>query len=223
MFKFPFGLILILALFSSSAWAQSDSAKYEDEDDEGTWVIPSMNEKHKPGIKLGTGFYTFTGGEMDNPTPMLGLNGTIYYRYKYNEKSAIQIETGISFKGSNFANSAGEYSRMRLYYLDAPLTWVRSLNKNNTTHLNIGVQYAYLLNASIFIEPSPIPETQKPALSKHDMMLVAGTQFYSGFVGFQVMAKYGLLNINNGLIPNLNPPLKNKDIHNFALELSLLF
>jgi hypothetical protein len=53
--------------------------------------------------------------------------------------------------------------------------------------------------------------------------LVAGTQFYGGFVGFQIVAKYGLLNINNGLISGLNPLFKNKDIHNFVLEINLLF
>ena len=46
---------------------------------------------------------------------------------------------------------------------------------------------------------------------------------YAGFIGFQLVAKYGLLNINNGLISGLNPPLKNKDIHNFAFEVNFLF
>jgi hypothetical protein len=203
--------------------AQTDSVDTDDDNEELTWLKGDMNEVHEYGIKLGFGFSTMLGGELDNPTPAFGLNGSGYYRYRYSEKSAIQTELGISLRGSNFANQVGEYSSIKTYNLDLPLLWVRAINNKKTSHLLLGAQYSYLLNASLFVNPKQIAESQKPKLNPNDVILIAGTQFYTGFVGFQMVAKYGLVNINNGLVSGLNPPLKNKDIHTFALEICLLF
>ncbi len=55
------------------------------------------------------------------------------------------------------------------------------------------------------------------------MFGVLGAQFHTPFVGFQVVAKYGFMNINNGLLPNIKPANTGKDIHQFIIELNLLF
>jgi hypothetical protein len=216
---------ILMMLFATVAIAQTDSSDLADEEEEDSfeWLKGDMNEDQEFGIRLGTNTTTMLGGELDNPRPMFGLNGAVYYRKKVSPKNAFQLDLAVSLRGSNFANPVGEYNKLVTYYVDFPLTWVRSINANNSTHLITGLQYSHLLNTSIFIKPNTFAETEKPKLKLNDVLLVAGTQFYGDFVGFQILAKYGLLNINNGLISGLNPLLKNKDIHNFVLEINLLF
>lgn len=222
MWHKPF-LLICLVLFSLAAMSQTDSSETEFDGEEPVWLKGDMNEVHEYGIKLGTGFSTMLGDELENPRPTFGLNGSGYYRFRYSQKSAVQVESGISIRGSNFANSEGEYSSIKSYNVDVPVMWVRALNQSKKAHFLIGAQYSYLLSASIYVEPKQVAEDQKPRFKKHDILALAGTQFYSGFVGFQVIAKYGLVNINDGLITGLNPAFKNKDIHNFVLELNFLF
>ena len=216
---------ILMMLFASLAIAQTDSSDLADEEEEDSfeWLKGDMNEDQEFGIRLGTNTTTMLGGELDNPRPMFGLNGAVYYRKKVSQKNAFQLDLAVSLRGSNFANPVGEYNKLVTYYLDLPLTWIRSINANNSAHFIAGLQYSHLLNTSIFIKPNAVAENEKPKLKPYDVLLVAGTQFYGAFVGFQIVAKYGLLDINNGLISGLNPLLKNKDIHNFVLEINLLF
>jgi hypothetical protein len=212
-------------LLSCSAIAQTDSSEAEgsEQEEELVWLKGDMNEVHEYGIKLGAGFSTLLGGELENPTPTFGLNGTAYYRYRYSQKAAVQVEAGISLRGSNFNNGNNEYRAIKTYNIDVPVLWVRALNASKKAHLVLGAQYSHLLSASIFVEPKQVAESQRPKLKKNDVLLVAGSQFYTGFVGFQFLIKYGLVDVNDGLITGLNPALKNKDIHNFAFEINFLF
>lgn len=215
-------LCLLLLAFAPS-FAQTDSSETTEEEDDFEWFKADMNTTHKFGLKIGINTSTMLGGELDNPRAAFGLNGSIYYRFRYSNKSAVQADLGISLRGSNFANPTGQYGSIKTYNIDIPLMWVRSLNSKNTSHLIVGAQYSYLLNAFLYIKPNAVAETEQPKLKRDDILLLAGTQFYAGVVGFQIVAKYGLTNINNGLISGLNPPLKNKDIHNFAVEVNFLF
>jgi hypothetical protein len=219
-------LFILMMLFASVAMAQTDStnlADKEEGEESFEWIKGNMNEDVEFGLRLGTNTTTMFGGELDNPRPMFGLNGAVYYRKKFTPKNAFQIDLAVSLRGSNFDNPLGKYSKLVTYYLDVPVTWVRSINADNSSHFMAGVQYSHLLNTSIYMNSTAVPENERPKLRDNDVMVLAGTQFYGGFVGFQIVAKYGLLNINNGLISGLNPPLKNKAIHNFVLELNLLF
>ena len=182
-----------------------------------------MNEDVEFGLRLGTNTTTMFGGELDNPRPMFGLNGAVYFRKKFTPQNAFQVDLAVSLRGSNFDNPIGQYSKLVTYYLDLPVTWVRSISADNNSHFIAGLQYSQLLNTSIYMNSTAVAENERPKLRDNDVMVLAGTQFYGGFVGFQIVAKYGLLNINNGLISGLNPPLKNNGIHNFVLELNLLF
>lgn len=217
---------IVMMLFASVAIAQTDSTDLDDdEEDEESfeWLKGNMNEDVEFGLRLGTNTTTMFGGELDNPRPMFGLNGAVYYRKKFTPKNAFQLDLAVSLRGSNFDNPVGQYSKLVTYYIDLPITWVRSINADNSSHIIAGLQYSHLLNTSIYMTSTAVAENERPNLRNNDVMVLAGTQFYGGFVGFQIVAKYGLLNINNGLISGLNPALKNKGIHNFALELNLLF
>jgi hypothetical protein len=217
-------IILLLCIGAVQLQAQVDSTDIELEDDEpGEWLKGNMNETHKFGIRFGLSTSTMFGSELENPRPFFGLNGAGYYRYRYSEKSALQLEVGFSLRGSKFSNAADEYSSLRMYCIDAPLYWVRSINKSNNSHLLIGAQYSYILNPNIYIGRSALPDDVTPKLNPNDVMAVAGTQFYAGFVGFQLLAKYGLIDINNGLIENLKPTYKGGNINNFTFEINFLF
>lgn len=215
-------IVFLILLLCFEVQSQTDSTD-SDDNEEPIWLKGDMNETHEFGIKLGCALSTMLGGEMDNPRPTFGLGGAVYYRYKYKPKAAIQAEVGVSSRGSSFANSAGQYSAIKTYYVDVPVLWVKSLSKSNKTHLLLGLQYSALLNASLYLKPNKTAESERPKLKSYDVLTVAGVQFYSGFVGFQIMAKYGLIDINDGLVANLNPPLKNKNINNLSLEFSFLF
>jgi hypothetical protein len=217
---------IVMMLFASLAIAQTDStdlADNEEDEESFEWLKGNMNEDVEFGLRLGTNTTTMFGGELDNPRPMFGLNGAFYYRKKFTPKNAFQLDLAVSLRGSNFDNPIGQYSKLVTYYIDLPITWVRSINADNSNHIIAGLQYSHLLNTSIYMTSTVVAENERPNLSNNDLMVLAGTQFYGGFVGFQIVAKYGLLNINNGLISGLNPAFKNKGIHNFALELNLLF
>ncbi|MCC7532525.1 MAG: PorT family protein [Bacteroidia bacterium] len=211
--------------FSNIIWAQTDSIDTTEEDDPGAFerFHRDMDETHIFGLRLGSNISSLLGNELENPTIAFGLNGALYYRYKVGKKSAIQTEAGFSIRGSNFNNKADEYETIKLYYLDIPIYWVRSLNNKNTSNLVLGLQYSQLMNATIKINPQILPDSQVPKFKKEDVAVAGGLQFYGGIFGFQCMIKYGLLNINDGLIPNLKPLFKNKDIHNFALDINFLF
>lgn len=218
-------IVLLLTALAFNGFAQTDSTELTDEEDDGPveWLKGDMTETHEYGIRFGVGVSSLIGGELVNPRPMIGLNGAAYYRYKYRPKAAIQVEGGFSMRGSTFANGTNEYSSISIYYIDLPVMWVRSLNQKGTSHLLLGAQYSYLVNSDIYIDPKSIAEDESPKLKHSDVMAVAGTQFYAGFVGFQFVARYGLLNINDGLISGLKPAFKNKDIHNITFEINFLF
>lgn len=219
-----FLLFCTLLPMSLALFAQVDSAESEEWDEgEIEWLRHNMNEEHVYGIRLGMSTSAMLGGELDNPRPLFGVNGSVYYRYRYTPRAAVQIEAGFSRRGSRFANSPTEYTSIRMYCIDVPLFWVRSLNRKGTSHALVGAQYSRMLEPDIYIGRASRPEEQTPKLKTDDLMLLAGAQFYAGFVGFQLVAKYGLVNINNGLIPTLNPPFKNKDIHHCTFEINFLF
>lgn len=220
--KLRFILLFLFVMPVLMLQAQQDSTA-DDSDEEPVLVIPKINPDFKIGVKLGSGASIMLGQELDNAGLTYVLTGGMYIRYKFRPRSAVQMEAYASFRGSNFNNSNGEISSIRTYYLDVPVLWVYSLTESQLTHMVLGLQYSYLFNADLYVKPNVFPEKQTPKLLKSDCMAVGGVQFYTPFVGFQILAKYGLLDINKGLINNLKPAYKGKDIHNFAVEINLLF
>ncbi|MES2558588.1 MAG: outer membrane beta-barrel protein [Bacteroidota bacterium] len=215
-------MLLLSGAFMSTA--QTDTTQTEEEDNsEATLVIPPINEQLKVGIKFGTGVSTLVGNELKNPVPAYMLTGGAYLRYRFKPHWFIQPEVNISFKGSNFDNGVLQYESLRMYYVDVPVLLMRGLNKQNTSNVFAGLQYSRVLNTYLYLTDEQIPVSPSPAIKQHDLAAVLGTQFHTPFVGFQIAAKYGLFDINNGLLPNLDPPNTGKDIHHFVVEINLLF
>lgn len=218
-------IFCILLLSNMIASAQTDSSAIDTSlSEEPVFVKPPLNEELKVGVKLGSGVSTLLGNELQNPTLRYMLSGGAYLRYRFNKHWSIQPEANITFRGSNFNNTApGEYESIVMYCIDVPLLLMYGLNQKNTQNIVVGAQFSTILNSSIYLANALIAEPTSPSLNKNDLMLVLGSQFHTPFVGFQLVAKYGLININNGLLPNIKPPNSGKDIHQFVVEINFLF
>jgi hypothetical protein len=135
----------------------------------------------------------------------------------------VQAETNISYRGSNFANGTGAYNSIKCYYIDIPVLLFYGFNEKNTVNIVGGLQYAYLMSASMFTEGSALAEQDEPALNKNDVMVALGSQFHTPFVGFQLLFKYGLLNVDKGLLPNVPPVNTGNPMHNLTFEIGFIF
>ncbi len=218
-------IILLLALIPGTLFAQqADSTSIENEDDEMlSLYIPPLNEKMKIGIKFGMGLYMMGGEEANKPYPLFGINGGMYFRYRFNNHFHLQPEAMISFRGGNFDNNINEYVTIRSYFVDLPVLAVYGLNEKNTVNVIAGAQYSHLLNSAILKKDAQYAEGEAPKLSVHDIMVITGAQFATPFIGFQVLLKYGLINANRGLVPSVNPVSRGKELHHMALELDFMF
>jgi hypothetical protein len=208
--------------FAVAAMAQTDSSETDDGGE--AYAKPDNSGPLKLGLKLGVGYATLLGEEMERATGSIGLQGTAYIRYRFKPRFAMQAELGASFRGSRFNNTSNEYSAIRTYYIDVPVMAVIGLNQSANVNIVIGGQYSYLLNSSIYYGASPYPEPESPALKKHDVLAVLGAQFYTPFVGFQVLGKYGLIDINEGLLGDKTKPVnQGRDIRHLSIEVNFIF
>jgi len=214
-------LLIMLICFCENATAQE--AEDSIANDEETWVKPEINPEFKVGIKLGSGVSTMVGKESNTNKLYFNLMGGMYLKYRFKPHWFIQPEISVSRRGSNFDNGPAEYSRIQCYYLDFPLLFMRGINVNNSSVIAFGLQYSRLLNSSIYQYRDAYPQSSKPGLTKNDFMLVGGAQFHTPFVGFQFLCKYGLININDGLLPSLPPVSQGKSMHNLTIEFNFLF
>lgn len=215
--------ILLLLSFSLSAQTDTTVTGEGEDDEEPSLVIPALNEQLKLGVKLGGGMCMMTGNELQNPRPTYMLSGGAYIRYRFSKHWSLQPEAGISLRGSNFANGTGEYESIKMYNIDIPLLLLWGLDEKNTKNILAGVQYSRILNSSLYLKDEYIPQNTAPKLNKNDLLGVVGAQFHTPFVGFQIVAKYGFIDINDGLLPDLKPANTGKDIHNVVLEFNLFF
>jgi len=220
--KYLLALIACLLLLQT-AFAQEADSLANEEDDPGVLVIPPINEKIKLGVKLGCGLFMIGGKEAINPYPIFGLVGGGYFRYRFNTHWALQTETNISIRGGKFGNKVDEYGTIRTYFVDIPVLLMYGLNEKNTSNVFVGTQYSNLLNSILFKTNSQVQESQSPALNKHDLMVMAGAQFHTPFVGFQLAVKYGLLDANKGLLPAVGPANQGKNLQHMAFEFSFIY
>jgi hypothetical protein len=219
-------LFLVLSLLCAVGFA---NAQNDDEEMDSTlgedpvFVIPPINEKLKIGVKMGTGASVMLGHELQNPRPHYMISGGVYLHYRFGKHWSVQPETNFAFKGSNFKNGTDQYASIVMYTIDVPVLLMYGFDEKNTKNIFTGIQYSRTLNKSLYNTDAPIAEPTEPRLHNDDWFAVLGTQIQTPWVGFQIAAKYGLRDLNTGLIPNLNPPNTGKDIHMFAFEINLLF
>ncbi len=194
------------------------------QDDEVILVKPEPDGKYKYGIKLGVQFSTLLGNENENNLTRFGINGGVYLRKKFkNEKWGYQVELNGSLRGSYFKGGPNDYSLIRLVYLDLPTLFFVNVSKNQNNKILFGPQFSYLLTSAIYKGEASVAYNSEPNLNKFDILACSGYQVRLGHVAIQSLFKYGLININNGLLPEVSPKSQGKNMNNFSFELNFIF
>jgi hypothetical protein len=226
--------LLVLTCFSLVCYGQqTDSSTVSEEEDEGVIVKPDNSAPLKLGIGFGTGYSGMLGNELLHPIGRVSLQGGLYLRYRFKKNWGVHTGLGASFRGSNFNNGPSQYSSIRTYYLDVPVLFTYAFTQSQETLVVGGIQYSYLLNASMYVSTSSLPAPDPPGFNKNDLALVGGMQFNTPYVAFQLLLKYGLVNINldqpwpidknnTATSPTL-PANSGGSIHNFVFEINFLF
>jgi hypothetical protein len=223
-FRYFFCLILSLNLFVANA--QTDSTENDPDDETFTFFKPGPEGKTRFGVKMGVQSSSLFGTEMKNQKPMFGILGGLYGRYHLSKRICLQAEAQLSFRGSSFNHgSSGEYSTIKLLYVDMPVMFFYEFGKDKNHSLGLGIQTSNLMSANMYFNGISIPGSKTPAMDKWDFLPVFAYQYRLPFFIFQSAAKYGLRDINLGQTwPNNGTPLNNKgSIHNFALEFNIIF
>jgi hypothetical protein len=194
------------------------------QDDEVVLVKPEPDGKYKYGIKLGVQFSTLLGNENENNLTRFGINGGVYLRKKFkNEKWGYQVELNGSLRGSYFKGGPNDYSLIRLVYLDLPTLLFVNVSKDQNNKILFGPQFSYLVTSAIYKGEASVAYNDEPNLNKLDMLACAGYQVRLGHIAIQSLLKYGFININNGLLPEVLPKSQGKNMNNFSFELNFIF
>ncbi|MFY0643999.1 MAG: PorT family protein [Bacteroidia bacterium] len=199
-------LILSLSLLASANFAQESGRDY------------------KLGIKTALNFSSLIGTELQNPAPRFGYTAGAYFRTELNKNWGFQAEVLGNFKGSNFNNGEGEYQSIATFYLDFPLLLAYNI-KSEKHQILIGPQVGYLGLSSMYLAKNSKAYINGLGLHPFALDGVLAYQQIGKTVGWQVGAKLGILDINNGLhFENVKPETNtNGSIRSLSFEIGLLF
>jgi hypothetical protein len=198
------------------------------------------------GLKMGMGAYSFFGGELKNPTPLLGYVTGVYYQTP-TDKGMVHFQTGLDvrFRGGNFNNAREQdtaintaYTKISLVSLDLPVQCLISLEprkKQEAMFLALGVQASYLFRSVMYLGPNKLPMNRSVYLQQWDKLPLEpidfqahiGIQQRGPVVGYSVMlnASVRSLNKNNAFEVNgINPTTGNGlFIGTWSIEAALIF
>jgi len=183
-------------------------------------------EKYTIGIKVGTCFSSLIGQELKNPKVKFGFQGGVYYRQRLGTSLHLLTEMNASFRGSNFNNGKTGYSRISLLNLDLPVLLMFDVSAKKNEHLVfMGPQATYIATSDLYVNPDNVSKYKNLDLKPFDVMAVAGYHYNGYYMGWQVAVKYGLLDINDGIMFIDVKPVTGtgKLIRNISLELSMFF
>lgn len=223
---FKIVVFFVFLCFVNSLQAQDyDGIDSTLEDDEERPVKILPDGKYRFGIKLGTHFSTVLGDENPDNSLRFGINGGLYMRRKFKSQVwGYQLEANGSLRGSNFnGNNTDQYSTLRLVYVDVPMLLFFNLSKDESQKIVVGPQLSYLLTGALYKYGSSLPIEGEPKIKKYDLLGCLGYQINAGHVTIQTMLKYGFYNMNEGLLPDVKPLNRGKNMNNFMFELNLLF
>ncbi|MCG9879497.1 MAG: hypothetical protein MH472_02755 [Bacteroidia bacterium] len=220
---FIFGLFFCLN--TQQNWAQTDSTEESENEEVWYWSKASSEEFGRLGIKMGLQLTGLNGNTIPNYRPMFGLLGGAYGRINFKKTWSIQQEVHISFRGANYVAEPNGIKSLRLLYIDAPVYLMKQFSKNSPHKIGIGIQYAHMLSSALYIDNATFPTKTSPKLDRNDWLPTMAYQYQLDYFAFQVSAKYGLRNINLGYPwpENAKPENNNGKLHNFALELNIIF
>ena len=184
----------------------------------------SKPASYKLGIKTAINLSTLLGTELENPTPRFGYTAGAYVYAAINKKWQFQTELLANFKGSNFNNDLEDYTKISTFCLDMPLLLGYKFNDGKNVVL-LGPQASYLSLSSMYIGSNAKAYVNDIGLKPFGIDACAIYQVNGKVVGFQMGAKLGILNMNNGVnFENINPPTgKDGTIQSLSFEIGMLF
>lgn len=174
---------------------------------------PDYEKNTNLGLKLGFSASNMFGGELSNPTPLLGYVAGFYLHNKL-DKKIIHYQTGIDLRlrGSNFNNVNDSqqnraYTRIGIISIDIPLNLlinVGEYTKTNVNHLMVGIQPSYILRSVVYIGADQIPLNSgnysstwsNLPLKLFEFAALVGYQHKQEGFGYQLALKVGLNNLN---------------------------
>jgi len=207
-------------------------------------LAQSQSQTSLFGLKMGAGVYSFTGGELQNPTPLLGYVAGIYIHDPLEDKRFhVQGGLDIRFRGGNFNNakttdSAANraYTQISLVTLDVPISMLFSLQPNKREKawfLNVGVIPSYVMRSVVYVSADKIPLNSQVYLQTWDNLPLKPFEFLAHFgvqmkgnqVGYDFGVNIGITDMNDNFrIDGIYPATgTGKRISTVAFEASLLF
>lgn len=202
------GLYILLLVLSTRVWGQTE---------------PIGNTRL--GIKTSIHASLLNGTEFINERPKFGYTAGAFYQYAFNGNYGLHTEFLGSFRGSKFKNGIGEYSKIALFYLDMPVLLSYQASSDAKNQFAVGPFASYLGLSSLFVGTQKKAEINDLQLKDMDYGVALYYHKKNKIATFQVGAKVGLRNINNGIyFENIMPITGNNGtINNLSLEIGYLF
>ena len=188
------------------------------------------------GVRTGGAISTLSPGNLTNPSTMFGLMGGMTARFKFGTihddkpeayKFGFETQLGVVYKGSNFKNNNGEYNKISLFYGELATYGLLKITKTGNVKLMAGPYAGYLITSSIYIKPQTYMDTTELKLNPFDYGVGIGLEYKTLPIGFQLVVKRGLGNIDRGInflnYPNIKTAFNGGQIRNFTVELVLSF
>jgi len=185
----------------------------------------NSDDKGRLGIKTSINGSLLTGTELENARPKFGYTAGAFYQYPISNNLGLHSEIVASFRGSNFKNGIGEYSKIALFYLDFPFLLTYQNSKDSKNQYVLGPYASYQALSSMFVGAKKKAEINDIAIKDLDY----GVAFYyhkkSNIAILQIGSKIGLRNVNDGIFfENILPPTGNNGtIFNLSFEIGYLF
>lgn len=183
---------------------------------------------YKVGMVFGINYGSIIGSELQNPSPMLGMNLGAHFRHKFGKTFHLSSELNATFRGSNFNNGETDaYSQVKFVYLDLPLNLMVNVDGNDQSQfVTLGLEPAYLMESEIYVKPNDIKATYKNfGFRQFDLAAVIGYHFDFYYFGIRPSIRIGLININDNLfMPNVFPETGTQGtIKNATFDLKIYF
>ncbi|MEN8732168.1 MAG: outer membrane beta-barrel protein [Bacteroidia bacterium] len=178
---------------------------------------------NKLGIKTSINLSTLLGDEFQNPRPKYGYTAGAFYQINPQKKWSMYTELVGSFRGSRFSNGDTGYSKVALFYMDVAA--MPSYKIDEKKKVSLGPYLSYLALSSMFKGAQQKAFLNDIGVRPIDLGLAAYYSTQGPIVGFQVGAKLGLLDANNGVnFTDVLPPTGTGGfIRNLSLEIGMLF
>jgi len=180
---------------------------------------------YKLGIKTSINISSILGTEFENPRPKFGYTAGVYFKIPGITKNwSLHTEALGSFRGSNFSNGDTGYSRISLFYVDVAALPQYAFQEGKKS-ISFGPYFSYLGLSSLYIGEKKKAELNNLDLDTFDGGFASYFTIRGPVASFQVGAKLGLKNVNNGVNFDNYYPRTGKDgiIRNLSLEIGVLF